>query len=142
MLAIIFLLLQWNLGALTQGIFSPPEFTASGCSGSNQWTTWFDSGNPSTTLGEFEITTHIQRLFPSFLCPVPVAIEASTINDRHPGQTGDLFRLSPKDGFLCLNQQVDGFKHKQCADYKVRYCCPSTTIGQTTTTTTFRTPIV
>jgi secreted trypsin-like serine protease len=36
---------------------------------------------------------------------------------------------------------VDGFKTKLCSDYKVRYCCPSTTVGQTTTTTTFKTPV-
>ncbi|UJR25226.1 hypothetical protein I4U23_006578 [Adineta vaga] len=138
---IVLLLLQWNLDVLTQGIFSPPEFTTTSCSGNNQWTTWFDSADPRPTLGEFEITTHIQQIFASFMCPVPVAIEARTLTDGNPGQTGDLFRLSPKDGFLCLNQQVDGFKQKQCADYKVRYCCPSLTMGQTTTTTTFRTPI-
>ena len=64
------------------------------------------------------------------------------MNNESPEQTGDLFRITPKDGFLCLNQHVDGFKQKLCSDYKVRYCCPSITVGQTTTTTTFRTPVV
>jgi secreted trypsin-like serine protease len=41
-----------------------------------------------------------------------------------------------------LNQQVNGYKQKLCADYKVRYCCPSATVGQTTTTTTIRTTVV
>ena len=36
---------------------------------------------------------------------------------------------------------MDGFKQKLCADYKVRYCCPTSTVGQTTTTTTFRPPV-
>jgi secreted trypsin-like serine protease len=40
------------------------------------------------------------------------------------------------DGFLCLNQQVQGFKEKLCTDYKVRYCCATATIAQTPTTTT------
>ncbi len=62
---------------LSQGIFSPPEFTEASCSGVNQWTTWFDSGDPSLTLGEFEVTTHIQQLFSSFMCPIPIAIEVS-----------------------------------------------------------------
>jgi hypothetical protein len=142
MFVIVVLLLSWTTGVFTQGVFSPPEFTQASCSGTNQWTTWFDSGNPSITLGEFEITTHIQQVFAAFMCPVPTAIEARTTSEGSPGQTGDIFRLSPKDGFLCLNQQIDGFKQKMCADYKVRYCCPSTTLGQTTTTTTFRTPVV
>jgi hypothetical protein len=142
MFLIVVFLLQWTTGVLTQGIFSPPEFTQASCAGSDQWTTWIDSGNPSLTLGEFEITNHIQQIFPSFMCPIPIAIEARTTSDGNPGQTGDIFRLSPKDGFLCLNQQIDGFKQKLCTDYKVRYCCPSSTVGQTTTTTTFQTPIV
>jgi hypothetical protein len=75
MFLIVVFLLQWTTGVLTQGIFSPPEFTQADCVGSNQWTTWIDSGNPSLTLGEFEITNHIQQLFPSFMCPVPIAIE-------------------------------------------------------------------
>jgi len=58
-----------------QGIFSPAEFTESSCSGNNKWTTWFDSNNPSITLGEFEVTTHLQQIFPAFMCPQPIAIE-------------------------------------------------------------------
>ncbi len=40
-----------------------------------------------------------------------------------------------KNGFLCLNQQVNEYKEKLCTDYKVRYCCPKANIGQITTTT-------
>lgn len=58
-----------------QGIFSPPEFTENSCSGTNQWTTWFDSNDPSTTLGEFEVTAHLQQIFPAFMCPEPIGIE-------------------------------------------------------------------
>ncbi len=75
MFVIVVLLLHWTTGVFTQGVFSPPEFTQASCSGTNQWTTWFDSGNPSITLGEFEITTHIQQVFAAFMCPVPTAIE-------------------------------------------------------------------
>ena len=63
------------------------------------------------------------------------------MQDGNPSQTGDVFRITAKDGFLCLNQQVQGFKQKLCTDYKVRYCCPTANVGQTTTTTTFRTPV-
>lgn len=75
MFVIVVFLLQWSAGVLGQGVFSPPEFTETSCSGSNQWSTWFDSNNPSSTLGEFEVTTHIQQIFSAFMCPVPVAIE-------------------------------------------------------------------
>lgn len=75
MFLILVFILQLITGILSQGIFSPPEYTEATCSGSNQWTTWFDSGNPTITLGEFEITSHIQQIFSSFMCPVPVAIE-------------------------------------------------------------------
>jgi hypothetical protein len=75
MLVIVVFLLQLSAGVLTQGVFSPAEFTSASCAGNNQWTTWFDSGDPSATLGEFEITTHIQQIFSSFMCPIPVAVE-------------------------------------------------------------------
>jgi hypothetical protein len=75
MLVVLVLLLQWTSGVLTQGVFAPPEFDEASCAGSNKWTTWFDSGDPSSTLGEFEVTNHIQQIFPSFMCPTPIAIE-------------------------------------------------------------------
>jgi hypothetical protein len=75
MFVIVVFLLQLSIGVLSQGVFSPSEFTEASCAGSNQWTTWFDGNNPSLTVGEFEITNHIQQLFPSFMCPVPIAIE-------------------------------------------------------------------
>ncbi|CAF3340029.1 unnamed protein product [Rotaria sp. Silwood1] len=142
MFVAVLFLFQLTIEVLSQGVFSPSTFTENSCSDNNKWTIWFNSGNPSSTVGEFEVTNHIQRLFPSYMCPVPIAIEARTIKDENPGRTGDIFRLAPKDGFLCLNQHVNGFKQKTCSDYKVRYCCPSRTVGQTTTTTTFQTPVV
>ena len=75
MLLIVVFLLQWSNVVLNQGIFSPAEFTSANCNGNNQWTTWFDSGDPSLTLGEFEITNHIQQIFSTFMCPIPTAIE-------------------------------------------------------------------
>ncbi len=62
------------------------------------------------------------------------------MSDGNPTQTGDIFRITVKDGFLCLNQQINGYKQKLCTDYKVRYCCPKADIGQITATTT--TPLI
>ena len=59
-----------------------------------------------------------------------------TISGGNPTQTGDLFRITIKDGFLCLNQQVATYKEKLCSDYKVRYCCLKSSIGQTVTIST------
>jgi hypothetical protein len=47
MFIIATLLLQLNIGVFTQGVFDPSEFTQSSCSGNNQWTNWFDSGDPT-----------------------------------------------------------------------------------------------
>ncbi len=75
MFVIVVFLLQLTTGVLTQSVFDPASFTQDACAGNYQWTIWFDSENPSATIGEFEITNHIQQLFPSFMCPVPTAIE-------------------------------------------------------------------
>ena len=58
----------------------------------------------------------------------------------NPILTGDRFRVTLKYGFLCVNQQLGGYKQKLCRDYKVRYCCLKTTIEQTTTSSSI--PIV
>lgn len=51
-----------------------------------------------------------------------------------------MFRLTAKDGLLCLNQQVNGFKDKLCSDYKVRYCCSSIGINSVSTNSPVNTP--
>ncbi|CAF4469514.1 unnamed protein product [Rotaria socialis] len=135
MFMIAILLLQLSIGVYSQGVYDPATFTESTCSDNNQWTVWFDSNDPNLTQGEFEITSHIQQNFPLFMCPVPVAIESQTTSGGSPVQSGDVFRLSVKDGLLCLNQQIDAYKQKLCADYRVRYCCPKTAIGQILLTT-------
>ncbi|CAF4006284.1 unnamed protein product [Adineta steineri] len=114
---------------MSQGIFDPSTFTLNSCSINNQWTVWFDTSDPNLSQGEFEVTTHIQQLYSSFMCAAPLAIEARTVYDSTPAATGDIFRVTKKDGFLCLNQQIANFKTKLCADYKVRFCCPSNSIG-------------
>jgi V8-like Glu-specific endopeptidase len=141
MFIVAIFLLQLNIGVSTQGIFDPATYTQASCSGNNQWTNWFDSGSPNIAQGEFEVTNHIQQNFPSLMCPTPIAIEAQTINGGNPGQTGDIFRLSTKDGFLCLNQQINGYKEKLCTNYKVRFCCLKSTIGQTITSITSTTTV-
>lgn len=79
MLIIVVLLFQMNIGVFTQGVFDPATFTPASCSGNNQWTNWFDSGNPNMVYGEFEITSHILQIYPLFMCPVPIAIEVILI---------------------------------------------------------------
>ncbi|CAF1352075.1 unnamed protein product [Rotaria sordida] len=120
---------------MSQAMFDPPSFNQNSCTSYNEWTIWFDTSDPNLSQGEFEVTNHIQRLFPSFMCPDPIAIEVRTLVDGDPTKTGDIFRLTKADGFLCLNQQVVNYKTKLCTDYKVRYCCPKTSIGQPMTTT-------
>ncbi|CAF1392686.1 unnamed protein product, partial [Didymodactylos carnosus] len=117
-----------------QGLFDPSTMTEAGCSGAYQWTTWLDTNDPTVTEGDMEVTKHIQQLFALYMCPVPIAVEARTVFDDAPSSTGDVFKVSITDGFLCLNPYINGFKQKLCTDYKVRYCCPASTIGQTTTT--------
>lgn len=72
---IILFVLQVITQVFTQGIFSPATFTSSSCTGNSYWTIWFDSNNPNPTLGEFEVTNHLQQLFTAYMCPVPIAIE-------------------------------------------------------------------
>jgi hypothetical protein len=75
MFFIVIILFQLNIGVFTQGIFDPSTFTQSSCSGSNQWTIWFDSSDPNIAQGEFEVTNHILQNYPLFMCPIPTAIE-------------------------------------------------------------------
>jgi hypothetical protein len=72
---VILLLFQMNIGVFTQGIFDPSTFSQSSCSDSNQWTIWFDSNDPNAVHGEFEITNYILKNYPTFMCPIPIAIE-------------------------------------------------------------------
>ncbi|CAF1285890.1 unnamed protein product [Adineta ricciae] len=125
----LFAILLFNSVA-SQGIFDPSTFTQGSCTGSNKWTIWFDTNDPSSVQGDFEITNHIKQLLPTYMCSSPSAIEAQTSYDTSPTTTGDVFRISTKDGFFCLNQQVNNYKNRLCTDYKVRYCCPSASISR------------
>ena len=73
-------LLHLSSDALTNGVLAPPGFVASTCTDTLQWSIWFDSGDPDSKLGEFEVTNHIQQTYPRFMCPTPVAIEVRLIN--------------------------------------------------------------
>jgi hypothetical protein len=77
---IMILLFQMNIGVFTQGIFDPWTFTQSSCSGSNQWTIWFDSSDPNIEQGEFEVTNYLLQHFPVFICPAAIAIEVNRTN--------------------------------------------------------------
>ena len=67
-------------GLMSQSIFDPPSFTLNSCTANNQWTTWFDTSDPNLSQGEFEVTNHIQQLYPSFMCPYPMAIEVNSMS--------------------------------------------------------------
>lgn len=69
------LFLQMKNQVFSQGIFEPSTFNEGLCSGTNKWTTWFDSNKPNLAQGEFEVTSNIQKTFPAFMCLNPIAIE-------------------------------------------------------------------
>ncbi|UJR20212.1 hypothetical protein I4U23_023343 [Adineta vaga] len=125
----VLMILLFN-NVLSQSVFDPPSFTQNSCTGNYKWTIWFDTNDPTLNQGDFEITKHIQQLLPTFMCASPTAIEAQTSYDTSPTTTGDIFRVTVKDGFLCLNQQVINYKNRLCADYKVRYCCLTSSISR------------
>jgi hypothetical protein len=78
----IFLLVSLS-GLMNQGIFDPPLFTLNSCTTNNQWTTWFDTSDPTLSQGEFEVTNHIQQLYTSFMCSAPIAIEVNLMSHEH-----------------------------------------------------------
>jgi hypothetical protein len=79
MLFKVIVLILLSNSVLSQGVFDPSTFTQSSCTGSYSWTTWFDTNDPNMAQGDIELTSHIQQLFPSFMCSSPIAIEVSCI---------------------------------------------------------------
>jgi len=78
-LRFLFLILLFNSVLSQQGIFEPSTFKQNSCTGKNQWTTWFDTNDPDPTQGDFEVTNHIQQMFPDVMCSSPIAIEVCQI---------------------------------------------------------------
>jgi hypothetical protein len=76
----VFLLLLSGSVLCQQGVFDPYSFSQGSCTGLYQWTEWFDTNDPTPTQGDFEITKHIQQIFPSFMCLSPIAIEVLFIS--------------------------------------------------------------
>jgi hypothetical protein len=76
-------------------------------------------------IGEFELVPHYQKIFAGqpFVCSKPTALEVRTVDNREPSTTGDTFRFTLTEGFLCLNQLIVP-KKKRCTDYKIKFCCP------------------
>ena len=112
------------------------------CNEPNEWKTWLNSHRPTTTglfspqtefsavtlarsAGEFELVPHYQKIFAGqpFVCSKPTGLEVKTVDNREPSTTGDTFRLTFAEGFLCLNQVIIPRK-KPCNDYKIKFCCP------------------
>ncbi|KAG1961499.1 transmembrane protein [Pimephales promelas] len=85
-------------------------------------TRWFDSDNPNTNGGDSELLTTLLSLYPGYICPNPLGIEAQTISGLPASQTGNVFQVyNPTTGFSCVNANQGG---GVCADYKVRFICP------------------
>jgi hypothetical protein len=76
LLTVIILALLSN-SILSQGVFEPYTFALSSCTGSYQWSIWFNSNDPNLIQGDVELTSHIQQLFPGYMCSSPTAIEVS-----------------------------------------------------------------
>ncbi|CAF4557636.1 unnamed protein product [Rotaria sp. Silwood1] len=95
------------------------------CKPPNEWKTWLNVRHP-TAFGEFEVVSHYQNIFAgqSFVCSKPTGLEVKTVDNREPSQTGDTFRFTLTEGFLCLNQVIVP-KKKTCTDYKLKFCCPA-----------------
>lgn len=77
--AVVVMLVLLSGVSAQSSVFDPPTFTQYSCTGSNKWTTWFDTNDPSLAQGDFEITSHIQQLLSSFMCATPSAIEVRSI---------------------------------------------------------------
>lgn len=74
-IAVLFLFALIEKSFSQNGIFSPPTYTVSSCPVTHQWTTWFDTKDPSLQQGDFELTSHIQQLFPFYMCSTPLGVE-------------------------------------------------------------------
>jgi hypothetical protein len=79
LLIAVFLILLVNSVSSQLSIFEPYTYTESSCAGSNAWTMWFDTNDPTLSQGDFEVTNHIKQLFPTFMCSAPTGIEVCRI---------------------------------------------------------------
>ncbi|XP_073679321.1 uncharacterized protein [Garra rufa] len=87
-------------------------------------TRWFDSDNPNTNGSDSELLSDLLSMYPGYICPNPIGIEAQTVSGQPAYQTGDvLYTYNPAIGFACVNAVQTG---GVCADYKVRFSCPET----------------
>ncbi|XP_051516030.1 uncharacterized protein si:dkey-205h13.2 [Myxocyprinus asiaticus] len=84
-------------------------------------TQWFDHDNPGGN-GDYELLTDLLNMYPGYICPDPLGIEAQTISGQTASQTGNIFQVyNPTSGFACANADQGGVL---CADYRVRFSCP------------------
>ncbi|XP_042569724.1 uncharacterized protein si:dkey-205h13.2 [Cyprinus carpio] len=85
-------------------------------------TRWFDSDNPNTNGGDSELLTVLLSVYPGYICPNPLGIEAQTISGQPAYQTGNIFQVyNPTSGFSCVNANQGRVR---CVNYKVRFTCP------------------
>ncbi|XP_056588810.1 uncharacterized protein si:dkey-205h13.2 [Triplophysa dalaica] len=81
-------------------------------------TRWFDRDNPGGT-GDYELLSDLLILYPGFICPNPIDIEAQTVSGTPASNVFQVY--SATQGLVCVNAAQAG---GVCADYKVRFICP------------------
>ena len=86
------------------------------------WTDFFDIDDPTGADGCDceDLPTLIQQQ--PQVCPNPTAMEVKLKNGDAISTLNENVYLSLIEGFKCYNHQQDD---NTCADYKVRYCCPT-----------------
>jgi hypothetical protein len=116
--------------------FYPQTLTATTCTGTNSWTKWFNSAQPSDNGNlDKENLSEIQKTNGGDVCGKPLGIQAQSVSPL-PNNT-------PLGGsWTMTNNIIAGFQSSNPGlDYQVRFCCANTDFTPTTTTTTTPRPI-
>ncbi|XP_076799980.1 uncharacterized protein LOC143445052 isoform X4 [Clavelina lepadiformis] len=100
------------------------------CPSSHTWTPWFNEGNPRSRYRRGDVESLQALVSKSLACSHPSAIQAQTASGSSYRSTGDRVEIYVSRGLRCVNYQKG---NRLCSDYKVRYCCPSSTTGVSTT---------
>jgi hypothetical protein len=113
---------SFAVNSLGNQIYASTAESSLGCT----WTTWKNRDTPSG-VGDYETLVDFTGV-----CQNPSAIDCTTVNDVDYTQTGQKVVCSTNVGLTCKNSE----NPTQCKDYKVRFCCPNTSLLKNSTTTT------
>ncbi|CAF0929066.1 unnamed protein product [Didymodactylos carnosus] len=112
----------------------PSGLTESSCTNGKAWTTWFNVGHPSSTSGDREVIAIIKQMYPNQMCLAPSIIQGRATNTF----SGDVQLSLQAD----QNGAITEFSSTTpMIDFEARYCCPTDSFEQTTTTTAAPRPI-